>query len=104
DGSIANISYFANGSKALKKERLEVFSSGKTAVLDDFVKLDIFTSRKKTNKKLGQDKGHRREVEEFLDSIRNGRPAPIPFEEIYYSTKMSFDIIRSINTGETIRY
>jgi polar amino acid transport system substrate-binding protein len=104
DGSIANISYFANGSKALKKERLEVFSSGKTAVLDDFTKLDIFTSRTIKNRKLGQDKGHRREVEEFLDSIRNGRPAPIPFEEIYYSTKMSFDIIRSITGGETIIY
>jgi predicted dehydrogenase/threonine dehydrogenase-like Zn-dependent dehydrogenase len=104
DGSIANVSYFANGSKAMKKERLEVFSSGKTAVLDDFTRLDIFTSKKTTNKKLGQDKGHRREVEEFLDSVRNGKPAPIPFEEIYYSTKMSFDIMRSINTGETIRY
>ena len=104
DGSIANISYFANGSKALKKERLEVFSSGKTAVLDDFTKLDIFTSRKTKNRKLGQDKGHRREVEEFLDSVRNGTPSPIPFEEIYYSTKMSFDIIRSITGGETIIY
>jgi len=104
DGSIANVSYFANGSKAMKKERLEIFSSGKTAVLDDFTRLDIFTSRKTTNKKLGRDKGHRREVEEFLDSIRNGSPAPISFEEIYYSTKMSFDIIRSINNGETIRY
>ena len=104
DGSIANISYFANGSKAMKKERLEVFSSGKTAVLDDFTKLDIFSTRKTTNKKLGQDKGHRREIEKFLDSIRTGCPAPIPFEEIYYSTKMSFDIIRSINNGETINY
>ncbi len=104
DGSIANISYFANGSKALKKERLEVFSSGKTAVLDDFTKLDIFTSRKTKKMKLGQDKGHRREVEEFLDSVRKGTPSPIPFEEIYYSTRMSFDIIRSITGGETIIY
>ena len=104
NGSIANVSYMANGSKAMKKERLEIFSSGKTAVLDDFTRLDFFTSRKTTNKKLGQDKGHRREVLEFLDSVRNGNPAPIPFEEIYYSTKMSFDIIRSINNGETIHY
>jgi predicted dehydrogenase/threonine dehydrogenase-like Zn-dependent dehydrogenase len=104
DGSIANVSYFANGSKAMKKERLEVFSSGKTAVLDDFSRLDLFTSKKTTKRKLGQDKGHVREVEEFLDSVRKGAHAPIPFEEIYYSTKMSFDIMKSINTGETIRY
>lgn len=104
DGSIANVSYFANGSKAMKKERLEVFSSGKAAVLEDFSKLDIFTSRKTSNKKFGQDKGHAREVKEFLDSIRKGLPAPISFEEIYYSTRMSFDIIKSINNGETILY
>lgn len=104
NGSIANVSYFANGSKAMKKERLEVFSAGKSAVLDDFTRLDIFSSRKRTGRKLGQDKGHRREVGEFLDSIRKGKPAPIPFEEIYYSTKMSFDIVRSINTDEAIHY
>jgi polar amino acid transport system substrate-binding protein len=104
DGSIANISYFANGSKALKKERIEVFSSGKTAVVDDFSKLDIYTSGKASKGKLSQDKGHAREVGEFLDSIRGGEPAPISFEEIYYSTKMSFDIIRSITSGKTIDY
>jgi predicted dehydrogenase/threonine dehydrogenase-like Zn-dependent dehydrogenase len=104
NGSIANVSYFANGSKAMKKERLEVFSSGKTAVLDDFSKLDIFTSKRTTNKKLSQDKGHGREVGEFLHSVRTGGAAPIPFEEIYYSTKMSFDIIKSINSSEIIRY
>jgi len=104
DGSIANVSYFSNGSKAMKKERLEVFSSGKAAVLDDFSRLDVFTTRRRSVKKFGQDKGHAREVGEFLDSIRKGLPSPIPFEEIYYSTRMSFDIIRSINTGETIRY
>ncbi len=104
DGSIANVSYFANGSKAMKKERIEVFSSGKAAVMDDFSRLDIFTSRKTSNRKLSQDKGHAREVKEFLDSIRKGLPAPISFEEIYYATKMSFDIIKSINSGEKIQY
>jgi hypothetical protein len=43
-------------------------------------------------------------VAEFLDSIRKGGPAPIPFEQIYWSTRMSFDILRSITGGETIRY
>ena len=104
NGSIANVSYFSNGSKAMRKELLEVFSAGKVAVLDDFSRLDIFTSRRSTKKKLGQDKGHGREVREFLDAVRNATPAPIPFEEIYISTKMSFDIITSIDTGKIIRY
>ncbi|MEJ2721277.1 MAG: Gfo/Idh/MocA family oxidoreductase, partial [bacterium] len=104
DGSIANVSYFADGSKTMRKERLEVFSSGKTAVLDDFTSLDIFTSRKKTSKRRSQDKGHKKEVREFLESVRKGEPAPIPFEQIYYSTKMSFDITRSITHCETVQY
>jgi hypothetical protein len=104
DGSIANVSYFANGSGALKKERVEVFSSGKTAVLDDFNRLDIFTSARRTIKARGRDKGHGREVREFIDSVERGGPAPIPFEEIYYTTKMCFDIIKSITGRETVRY
>jgi polar amino acid transport system substrate-binding protein len=104
DGSIANVSYFANGSAAVNKERVEVFSSGKTAVLDDFNRLDIFTSTRRTIKARGRDKGHGCEVREFLDSVRSGGPAPVPFEEIYYTTKMCFDIIRSIARRETVRY
>jgi polar amino acid transport system substrate-binding protein len=104
DGSIADVSYFSNGPKAMKKERIEIFSSGKAAVVDDFSKLEIFKARKSSKSGMSQDKGHAREVKEFLDSVRNGEPAPIPFEEIYYSTKMSFDIIRSITGGETIHY
>ena len=88
----------------MKKERVEVFSSGKTAVLDDFARLDIFTGRKRTNKRGSRDKGHAREVREFLDSVRNAGPAPIPFEEIYYTTRMCFDIIKSITRRETVRY
>ena len=36
DGSIGTIHYFANGSKAFPKERLEIFSSGKILQLDNF--------------------------------------------------------------------
>jgi len=105
NGSIANVSYFANGSKALKKERLEVFSSGKTAVLDDFVRLEIYSkSRKTTKRSSSQDKGHRAEVQAFLDSVRRGAPAPIPFGEIYYSMRMTFDVIKSLSKGEAVRY
>jgi predicted dehydrogenase/threonine dehydrogenase-like Zn-dependent dehydrogenase len=104
DGSIANVSYFSNGSKELKKEYLEVFSNGVTAVVDDFKELHIYTNKHKKTKLLNQNKGHKSEVKLFLDSIRNGELAPIPFEEVYWSTKMSFDIITSITNNEQINY
>ena len=104
NNSIANVSYFANGSKAMKKERLEIFSNGISAVVDDFKKLHIYKKRHKKKKLLNQDKGHREEVKQFLNSIHAGKPAPISFEDIYWSTKMSFDVINSITNQKTIIY
>jgi len=104
DGSIANVSYFANGSKNLKKERLEVFSNGITAIIDDFKELHLYDKKHKKSKLINQDKGHKEEVKQFLNSIREGKPAPISFEEVYWSTKMSFDIIKSITNKKTINY
>jgi polar amino acid transport system substrate-binding protein len=98
------VSYFANGSKKLKKEYLEVFSCGLTAIIDDFKKLHIYKKKHTSYKLVNQDKGHKREVELFVDSIKKGTPTPIPFNEIYWSTKMAFDIIKSISNKEMIKY
>lgn len=102
NGSIATISYFANGSKELPKEYLEVYGNGVTAILDDFKELTIYGKKKKRYKQSNQDKGHRHEVRAFLDAVKNGLPAPIPFEEIYLSSFLPFKIIDSIRTGRTI--
>ncbi|MDZ7340882.1 MAG: bi-domain-containing oxidoreductase, partial [candidate division KSB1 bacterium] len=102
NGSIATVSYFANGSKELPKEYLEVYGNGVTAILDDFKELTIYGKKKKRYKQSNQDKGHRHEVRAFLDAVKNGLPAPIPFEEIYLSSLLPFKIIDSIRTGRTI--
>lgn len=86
DGSIASISYFANGAKALPKELLEVHCAGQTWVLDDFKHLFVYDSSKKKISLRTQDKGHAREVEAFLQAVREGTPAPIAFEDIYQVT------------------
>ena len=104
NGSIANVSYFSNGSKELKKEYLEVFCNGITAVVDDFKELHIYGKKHKRQKLINQNKGHKNEVNEFLDSIRNNLEAPIPFDEVYWSTKMAFDVIHSITNRKLIIY
>jgi predicted dehydrogenase/threonine dehydrogenase-like Zn-dependent dehydrogenase len=103
NGSIANISYFANGSKELSKEHLEIFSNGVTAVIEDFKQLSIYGKKKKKSN-LIQNKGHAEEIKQFLEAVKNGTPTPIPFGEIYLSSKMSFDIIKSIKTKKVIHY
>jgi predicted dehydrogenase len=83
DGSIGTVHYFANGSKAFPKERLEVFAGGRILQLDNFRKLRGFgwPGFRKMNL-WRQDKGQNACAAAFLDAIRSGAASPIPFEEI----------------------
>jgi predicted dehydrogenase len=98
NGSIASICYFSNGSKQVSKEYLEVFSSGKTAIIDDFKKLTLAGNKVEITKG-DQDKGYNKEISNFVDSIKAGKEAPIPAEELFLSTLASFKVIESIKNG-----
>ena len=67
NGSIGTIAYFANGDKSMpKEERIEIFTNGCIAVLDDFKCLTIHALGKKKGKKLlSQDKGQKNKVKLF---------------------------------------
>jgi len=104
NGSIGTVSYFANGDKGLPKERVEVFARGSTAVLDDFRILSMYGQGKKSEKRLlTQDKGQKNEVRAFIDAILQGRREVIPFDEIYSASFVTFKILESIRTGESVR-
>jgi predicted dehydrogenase len=103
NGSIGSICYFANGGNFLSKERVEVFANGSAAVLDDFKRLDIYAGgKKKTKKRISQDKGQKEEVSQFIDAVKNGKPSPIPINEIFDTSRVCFSILESIRTGQTI--
>ncbi len=102
NGSVASINYFSNGNKSLHKEFIEVFIGGTVAQIDDFKTLTIFGSKKKKYKFKGQDKGHAEELKQFLNSIKEGRNCPIPFEESYLSTLATFKVIESIKNTRKI--
>ena len=103
NGSIGNISYFANGDKSLPKERVEIYAHGCTAVLDDFKRLTMHSSgNKKTKKLMSQDKGQKNEVKQFIEAILNGKGVPISFEEIYSASLVTFKILESIRMGEVV--
>ncbi len=103
NGSIANICYYANGSKELAKERIEVYNGGNNYILEDFKSLNIIG---KSNKKVEQkqDKGHQQEIIEFINSIKEGKSNPIAFDEIYNSMLATFKAITSIRSnGQSIK-
>lgn len=83
DGSVASINYFANGNKAVAKERIDVFCGGKSLCLNNFRHL---TGRGwkgfKKMSSMKQNKGQFECAQAFVDAVREGKESPIPFNEI----------------------
>ncbi len=103
NGSIATIAYYANGSKSLAKEYIEIFSAGTTAILKDFKELEIYGKGKPYKKKLiNQDKGQKDMVDAFLDATGNEQVMPISFEETFITTLSTFKIIESIRNNQIV--
>jgi predicted dehydrogenase/threonine dehydrogenase-like Zn-dependent dehydrogenase len=104
NGSIGTVTYLANGDKAFAKERLEIFSAGRVAVLDDFRSLELVSSgqRKTTVSRLRQDKGHLAAWTAFLNAIRTGLPAPIPAEQLIGVTQAAFCAVQALRTAEKV--
>ena len=93
DGSVGTVHYFANGSKAFPKERLEVFAAGRVLQLDNYRKLTGFGWPGFTKMNLWrQDKGQKACAAAFVQSVANGVSAPIPFEEITEVARISIEI------------
>lgn len=90
DGSIGTIHYFANGSKAFPKERLEVFAAGRVLQLDNFRKLKGYGWPGFKHMNLwNQDKGQKASAAAFVKAVSGGEAAPIPFEEIMEVSRIS---------------
>ena len=84
NGSIGTVHYFANGSKAFPKERLEVFAAGKVLRLDNYRKLQAWgIPGFRTRRRLSQDKGQVASCSAFLKAIEAGGPGPIPAAELF---------------------
>jgi len=100
DGSLGTVSYFANGDKAYPKERIEVFTGGMVAVLDDFRTLELVRQgrRNRISARLRQDKGHRHEWETFAAAIIAGGPPPIPYEQLFGVSEATFAALDALHT------
>lgn len=93
DGSIGTVHYFANGSKAFPKERLEVFVAGRVLQLDNFRKLTGFGWPGFSKMNLWrQDKGQKACAQAFVDAIQQGLRSPIPPAEIFEISRVSIEM------------
>lgn len=97
DGSIGTVHYFANGSKSFPKERLEVFAAGRVLRLDNFIKLTGFgwPHFKKLNL-WRQDKGQKACAAAFVQAVRTGGLAPIPFSELVEVSRVAIELAEPV--------
>jgi predicted dehydrogenase len=103
NGSIGTVIYVAQGASAVDKERLEVFSGTRTAVLHDFRSLDLYDGRQHEERSgRVQDKGHVQEIQAFVDGVKAGAD-PVPMSELENVTRATFAVIESLRTGAPVR-
>ncbi len=98
DGSVGNLTYTANGDKSLPKERFEIYGGESVFVIDNFNAGSVYRdSREKRIKTSG--KGHKQEVEAFIDALKSGTGMPISFRSLCLTTLATFMIRESLATG-----
>jgi predicted dehydrogenase len=103
DGSIAAVSYFANGSKSYPKETLEIYSDGRVLRIDNFrITRGYGFPRFRKYKTRRQDKGHHAEVAAFVERVEQGGERLIALAELENVTRAAFAAVESARSGKTI--
>lgn len=100
DGSIASITYIANGDKSFPRERVEIFGGGAVCVIDNYKSLTFTSgSKRKKMRKFNKDSGHKSEFAAFFSAIEKGKPMPVDFKEYIYTTLATLCIEESLSKG-----
>jgi predicted dehydrogenase/threonine dehydrogenase-like Zn-dependent dehydrogenase len=93
DGSIGVLNYFANGHRAIPKERLEVYCAGRVLLLDNYRRLAAWGWQRGSGmRSWKQDKGQLGCTRAFVSALKTGGPPPIPLEEILEVSRVSIEI------------
>lgn len=101
DGSLATVLYTDRGATGLAKEYVEAHAGGRSGVLHDFRRLELFDGRsRKEIKNRGQDKGHRAQFTALRDRIEANAVA----SEVdpLVSMRATLAALESVSTGTTI--
>jgi len=105
NGSLATISYLANGNRSVGKERIELHGGGRSAELQDFRRLTLANGdrRRVVRHWFRQDKGHQGECAAFIYAVQEGAALPIGLDDIYASTLATFAAVESMRSGRKIQ-
>ncbi|MBT3221232.1 MAG: Gfo/Idh/MocA family oxidoreductase, partial [Proteobacteria bacterium] len=91
DGSIGIILYTSLGDVSMGHERIEVYSGGASAYIDDFIRGRVFCGGR--SRKLKQrGRGHEQEVAALVAAVKGARPSPIAFSTLVGVTRTTFEV------------
>ncbi|WP_419533004.1 Gfo/Idh/MocA family protein [Endozoicomonas sp.] len=101
NGSIASITYTADGAKAMEKEYVEVFGGGRSAVIHDFKQATLFSGDlDKTHKKLqAQDKGQKAMLQAWLNGLKSGQPC-VSYESLMANSLATILAVESMTLNQ----
>jgi predicted dehydrogenase/threonine dehydrogenase-like Zn-dependent dehydrogenase len=102
NGSISHVSYQGDADKAFPAERIEVFGGGRAATIDQWGRIELWAEGRRKRADGGRDKGHRAEFVAFLNAIRQGFAAPIPWSHIRGTTWASLAAVESLRHGDPV--
>ena len=89
DGSIANLTYTALGTREYPKEQMEIYVDGTVVLLNNYKRLKIFGLSSEEIKNRTVEKGHRQEHEAFAECILKNKEWPIPLWQQIQATKIA---------------
>jgi predicted dehydrogenase/threonine dehydrogenase-like Zn-dependent dehydrogenase len=99
DGSVAQVNYFAVGSKSFPKEEFTANWEGKSITLTNFLRLKGY-GVSASKRALSQDKGHLEQCKQFVKAIKNGGDAPISYDSVDNVTRATLLAVRSAKDGK----
>lgn len=99
NGAVGTIVYTAMGDKKQPKELIEVFVAGNSYVINDFQEGIIFRGGKKHMIK-NAGKGHKQEMQYFLDAVTGVVQLPFAFESLLYTTMTTLKIQDALCSGK----
>jgi polar amino acid transport system substrate-binding protein len=102
DGSVGLITYTSTGDPSFPKERFELIGGGRVLVLDDFRSLTISADGKTDSHSGRQDKGQAGQLKAFIHAVAEGKPMPIPWQQLADTTRVTFAILESLRTGRPV--
>ena len=103
DGSVGNLLYLANGDTSVPKEYCEVYGGGRTAIMNNFSEVKLFAGGKSKKVKSDGKKGHKEEIEYFINVLKGNEEPTLKFESMYLTTLTTFRIIESLRKRKYIK-